>query len=232
MALPDLDARRIVGFHDALLTDSPDSPDPDPDRQRFAEGPWHWIECNHLSNARLWDEEDEARRTDVSDAEIVRCKRSIDRWNQRRNDAVEALDDCLLAALGTAGEPAAGARLHSETPGAMIDRLSILSLKIHHMRREAQRVEAGSDHTRTCAAKLERLVVQREDLRDCLDRLLDEVARGEACFRLYRQFKMYNDPALNPRLYRNAAGARARSSTLASRRETKGGEAGADRAST
>src|SRR5690606_864094 len=129
-----------------------------------------------------------------------------DRWNQQRNDAVEAIDVSLLELLALE-EPAPGARLHSETPGAMIDRLSILSLKIHNMGRESRREDADEDHRRNCRMKLERLQVQREDLRNCLDRLLTELTRGEACFRVYRQFKMYNDPSLNPWLYRKEAAA-------------------------
>ena len=167
----------------------------------FVDELWHWIERNHRCNIALWDEEDRARRTDVPDAEIARCKRSIDRHNQRRNDAVEAIDRCLLEALGDRAAAPPGARLHSETPGAMIDRLSILSLKIHHMRLQSQRVQAGAAHVRECSEKLQRLRLQRDDLGNCLDRLLHELVDGRACFRLYRQFKMYNDPALNPWLY-------------------------------
>jgi hypothetical protein len=216
-SLPDLelDAAAVQRLHDAMLSagrsdgllQSSTAPpahgaaapvaSPGQASQRSS-GVWHWIERNHRCNGCLWDEEDRARRTDVADAEIVRCKRSIDRYNQQRNDAVEAIDVCLLEAIG---EAPAGAVLHSETPGAMIDRLSILSLKIHHMRHESERREAGAEHMRSCAAKLERLVQQRRDLSGCLDRLLRELAAGRACFRLYRQFKMYNDPALNPCLY-------------------------------
>jgi hypothetical protein len=83
----------------------------------------------------------------------------------------------------------------------MIDRLSILSLKIHHMRLQTQRTDVDRGHVQTCEAKLERLVEQRADLAACLDRLADEAARGESYFKVYRQFKMYNDATLNPALY-------------------------------
>lgn len=202
MTLTGLNGRQLTDLHDDFLaTARAEGSSP---ARGEGEGLWHWIERNHLCNSMLWDEEDQARRTDMPDAEIVRCKRSIDRWNQQRNDAVEQIDTCLLEALKI-GEPAPGVRLHSETPGAMIDRLSILSLKIHHMRREATREDAQAAHRQACTAKLERLLVQRQDLRYCLDRLLGELARGESCFRLYRQFKMYNDPTLNPWLYRKTA---------------------------
>jgi hypothetical protein len=188
--LQDLTAVRLRVFHDDLLAR------PLPDAQALP-APWGWIERNHRCNILLWDEEDRARRTDVPDAEIVRCKRSIDRANQQRNDAVEAFDTWLLEALAPV-PVRAQAQLHSETPGAMIDRLSILSLKLHHMGRQARRAEAGATHTAACAAKCERLALQRSDLGDCLDRLLHELRQGQARFRLYRQFKMYNDPSLNP----------------------------------
>jgi hypothetical protein len=83
----------------------------------------------------------------------------------------------------------------------MIDRLSILALKIHHMGLQARRTEEGEEHVAACRAKLERLVEQRADLAGCLDRLLAEARRGETTFKVYRQFKMYNDPRLNPELY-------------------------------
>jgi hypothetical protein len=201
MDLRALRAERLVAYHDRAVAGEAE----DGGLPRGAADPhgiWAAIAENHRCNRRLWDEEDRARRTDVPDGEIVRCKRAIDRHNQRRNDAVEAIDAGLLAALEDAGvAPAEAAPLHSETPGAMIDRLSILALKIHHMGREARRTEAGAAHTAACAARLERLRLQRADLAGCLDRLLQGLHAGTVRFRVYRQFKMYNDPALNPCLY-------------------------------
>lgn len=86
----------------------------------------------------------------------------------------------------------------------MIDRLSILSLKIFHMRLQATRADATPDHLQLCAGKAERLIAQREDLMTCLDALLGEIARGDAYYKIYRQFKMYNDPSLNPYLQKQA----------------------------
>jgi hypothetical protein len=88
----------------------------------------------------------------------------------------------------------------------MIDRLSILALKIHHMRAQAQRADADGEHVRVCTARLERLLTQRQDLMSCFDLLLAEARAGRAYFKLYRQFKMYNDPALNPYLNGQAQG--------------------------
>lgn len=164
---------------------------------------WTWIEYNHRCNTLLWVAEDEARRTDVPDAEIVRRKREIDRYNQRRNDAVERIDEYVLSGLTGVFYPQ-HARQHSETVGAMIDRLSILALKTRHMRLESQRQEAGAEHVQRCTARLAILREQRADLAACLDRLLADARAGRVYFKIYRQFKMYNDPQLNPALYSRA----------------------------
>lgn len=165
-----------------------------------ASGLWQAIEDNHRCNGLLWDQEDLARRRNVADSEIAANKRAIDACNQKRNDAIERTDEQLLAALaGVKRRP--DARLSSETAGGMIDRLSILSLKIHHMRLQAKRTDVERAHIENCEAKLARLQEQRADLAACLDRLLEEAARGESYFKVYRQFKMYNDPKLNPAIY-------------------------------
>ncbi|MFP5390381.1 MAG: DUF4254 domain-containing protein [Gammaproteobacteria bacterium] len=160
---------------------------------------WGAIAANHRYNCLLWDEEDRARRTDVPAAAIAASKRLIDQYNQKRNDAVEAIDEALLARIGQL-PPRAQARLHSETAGAMIDRLSILALKLYHMREQTMRKEVSEAHRETCRARLIRLNAQRMDLGACLEGLLADVAAGLAYFKMYRQYKMYNDPSLNPYL--------------------------------
>ena len=165
----------------------------------------------HLTNIRLWHEEDEARRPDVGDDVIAGVKRRIDALNQRRNDLIEAIDEAIAAVLKPhAIEPRGDCRLHSETPGAIIDRLSILALKIFHMREEAEREDAARAHRGVCAERLGVLERQRSDLAGCLDSLFDELLEGRATFRRYRQFKMYNDPETNPalRAARRAEGSR------------------------
>jgi hypothetical protein len=195
-----LDATSIVRFHDRELGQPGWPRPPRADGLPGAAPAWPSIDANHRYNCLLWLEEDKARRRDVPAAEIAASKRLIDQHNQKRNDAVEDIDEALLAELaGVEHGPAA--RLSSETAGAMIDRLSILALKIYHMREQTQRGDAGIDHVEVCRARLNRLVGQRHDLAGCLDQLLAEAGNGRAYFKVYRQFKMYNDPALNPWLY-------------------------------
>ena len=194
-ALPDPD--EIVRFHDERVADRTWAKS---GAARRTDGAWQWIEANHRFNNLLWDEEDLARRTDVPDGAIAANKRAIDAYNQKRNDAIERIDEQLLIALATAKQ-APGARLNSETAGSMIDRLSILALKIFHMRLQTERTDATADHLETCRQKLARLVDQRGDLQDCLGALLADCRAGRANFNVYRQFKMYNDPTLNPYLY-------------------------------
>jgi hypothetical protein len=197
--LSALDALSITRFHDLALHDQQHGAS---DTPQSADA-WQWIKANHRYNTLLWNEEDKARRTDVGAEKIAASKRLIDRHNQKRNDAVEAIDEAILIGLGNvARQP--DACLHSETAGAMIDRLSILALKIFHMREQTERADASASHIETCRSKHERLIAQRKDLACCLDRLLSEAATGEAYFKLYRQFKMYNDAALNPYLYQAA----------------------------
>jgi hypothetical protein len=188
----DLKARAIGAFHDAEVRA--------PNATRHADdGPWRFVAQTHDANRQLWDQEDLARRGDVPDAEIVGNKRAIDRLNQARNDAIERLDEALLDRLAAIA-PMHDAWHNSETAGSMIDRLSILSLKIFHMNAEAARTDATAEHVARCREKLERLTLQREDLARCLDTLLARASEGRAFWRVYRQFKMYNDPALNPYL--------------------------------
>ena len=153
--------------------------------------------AQHRSNFELWHEEDKARAPDASDAEIAQVKRAIDTLNQRRNDLVEKMDVWLMDRL----EQEASAPLHSETPGMMVDRLSILALKIYHTREEAHRMNATEGHRLRNVERLSLLEEQRDDLAGCLDALWAEVLQGRRRFKLYRQMKMYNDPELNPAVY-------------------------------
>jgi hypothetical protein len=160
------------------------------------------IQALHRSNFDLWHEEDKTRDRNSGDAAIAAAKRAIDRVNQRRNDQIERCDALLLEELTLENLPNASAELHSETPGMMLDRLSILSLKRYHTIQEIDRGSAPPGHRERNQERLAILEKQRNDLTLCLDRLWQAVLRGERRFQLYRQLKMYNDPALNPALYK------------------------------
>lgn len=153
---------------------------------------------HHHSNFDLWHEEDKAREPDVSDEHIAAVKHAIDALNQRRNDLVEAIDRMLLENAGTQNP---SAPLNSESPGLMIDRLSVLALKLYHTAEEAHRASATESHREKNRARLALLEEQRSDLAACLDALWTEVRNGTRRFKLYRQMKMYNDPELNPAIY-------------------------------
>ncbi len=163
------------------------------------------VESLHRANFTLWHAEDEARLPQAADSAIAAIKRRIDVVNQERNDTTERIDAWLLASL-EAHAPMQHAEQHSETPGMMIDRLSILSLKLFHTRQEVARPSAPTGHRERNAERLMTLQNQRDDLAQCLNRLWMQVCAGERYFKQYRQLKMYNDPELNPVLYRAKMG--------------------------
>jgi hypothetical protein len=157
------------------------------------------IEANHFFNTKLWHEEDLARRLKVSDTEIANNKRCIDKYNQQRNDYIERIDTFILEKIIHLNE--FKGKQNSETLGSMIDRLSILSLKIFHMALQTKRKDVEQSHLKVCSEKLKTLVKQREDLCICFDELMMDCQNGARYFKQYKQFKMYNDPNLNPEIY-------------------------------
>ena len=163
------------------------------------------VSTQHQVNFELWHQEDMARDPDVSDSKIAAVKRAIDVFNQRRNDLIEQMDQFLLNIINTENvKNNAETEMNSETPGSMIDRLSINALKIYHMDEEVQREEVTAEHRNKCAAKLSVLREQRQDLEQCLTKLLADLSSGEKRLKVYQQMKMYNDENLNPVLYRKA----------------------------
>lgn len=163
--------------------------------------PFKFIEENHQWNFSLWHEEDIARIKDIDSNRIVEAKRNIDRYNQARNNAMEKIDEWILNFLNFNNVASIGA-MHSETPGMMIDRLSIMSLKRYHMNEETLRADANADHKEKCTAKVALLDEQISDLSKCVETIFSKLGSGEIGFKVYRQLKMYNDPSLNPELYR------------------------------
>lgn len=147
-----------------------------------------------------WHLEDIIRDPDIEPLRALEIKRRIDRSNQERTDLVERIDSYFLT-LYRDVQPLPGATINTESPAWAVDRLSILALKIYHMREEAGRTDADPEHIAACRRKLAVLTEQRADLSTALDQLLDDIAAGRKYMKVYRQMKMYNDPSLNPVLY-------------------------------
>jgi hypothetical protein len=162
------------------------------------------IVCRQMSyNFLLWHEEDVARSRDVSDARIAQVKRAIDGYNQQRNDWIEKLDDWLTAELERRGVVAAeNAPQNTETLGSTIDRLSILALRIYHLVEQRDRAGASAEHRESVARKLAIALAQQADLTRAAQQLADDLLAGRKRHKTYRQLKMYNDPSLNPYLYK------------------------------
>lgn len=172
----------------------------EPVRVNETEAPFSYIQENTQWNFQLWHEEDIARIKDIESERIVLAKRNIDQYNQARNNAMEKIDEWILEYLHNSGITP-GADLHSETPGMMIDRLSIMTLKRYHMAEETERADASEEHKAKCAQKVAVLNEQIADLSNCLAQVLNKLEKGQLRFKVYRQLKMYNDPTLNPQLY-------------------------------
>ncbi len=201
MDLYGLFAQQIVEYH---KTDSVDAEMP------VNSGQWSVVSGADAEYVQLlwekswvdtvqWHLEDLVRPEDVNPEEALKLKRRIDRSNQHRTDLVERIDDHYYMQFKDVVRQA-DARLNTETPAWAIDRLSILALKIYHFEIEANR--GDEEHRAKCQAKLDTLLTQREDLTTAIDQLLDDLAAGRRVMKLYRQMKMYNDPSLNPMLYK------------------------------
>lgn len=156
----------------------------------------------HSFNFLLWHEEDIARSRDVTDQRIAEVKRAIDGYNQNRNDWIEKIDDEITSMLEIQQiEPEADARLNTETPGSAMDRLSIMSLRLYHLDEQLSRDDVSAEHIQSVERKIAVCLMQHADLSRSLQQLVDDIFAGKKIHKTYRQFKMYNDPTLNPYLY-------------------------------
>jgi len=151
-----------------------------------------------------WHLEDLIRDPDISPAELVELKRRIDKSNQDRTDTVEKIDDWFLNFFGNI-ELKQGAGMNSETPAWLLDRMSILTLKVYHMAEQVERKDVGEEHINKCKLKLEILIEQSSDMELCFDQLVKDIRNGDRYMKVYRQMKMYNDNTLNPVLYKKSA---------------------------
>ncbi len=193
-----LDVERVLQLHTETVERWHDQPLDNPYEEIYAD-----ICQQHQFNFLLWHEEDKARCPAADDAIIAAVKRAIDGYNQQRNDWIERVDDRLTGFLEAYQvEPQETARLNSETPGSIIDRLSIMALRIYHLQEQLERTDATPEHRQKVQERLRICEIQRADLALCLDQLWTDICAGIRRHRTYRQFKMYNDPTMNPYLYR------------------------------
>lgn len=174
----------------------------EPIQNRF-EGLLQLVCQQHIYNFELWHQEDIARSPTATDQEIAAVKRRIDKLNQSRNDFIEQIDDWLANHLQAQQIQAlADARQHTETPGSAVDRLSIMALRIFHYVEQTSRADASAEHLQKVQSRLQTCRLQHRDLARSLELLIDDILNCRAVHRIYRQFKMYNDPTLNPYLYK------------------------------
>ena len=177
------------------------------DINRSATNPYDKKDFEHLLYEKNWIDtvqwlyEDIIRDPDIESNEGMKLKRLIDSSNQNRTEMVEYIDSYFLN-LYKQTTPKKDAKVNTESPAWALDRLSILILKIYHMREESLRTDVSDQHKDSCSEKLKILLEQRKDLSDSIDQLLEDLAKGEKKMRVYKQMKMYNDETLNPVLYK------------------------------
>ena len=190
-------SQSISDYH---LTDEVD----EPQKQPFPAGSLEQLlySKNWIDTVQ-WHLEDIIRDENINPEAALLLKRRIDASNQQRTDLVEYLDSWFLTRYKDI-TPHPEARINTETPAWAVDRLSILALKVYHMRQEAERLSASEEHRMKCSAKLNVLLEQKTDLMTSINQLLAEIENGEVKMKTYKQMKMYNDESLNPVLYQKA----------------------------
>jgi hypothetical protein len=185
----------ISDYH---LTDSVDTPIRNPYEQGTIE---HSLYLKCWIDTVQWHFEDLIRDPQINPTEALALKRRIDKSNQDRTDLVEEIDSYFRKVYSTV-TPLPDARLNTESPAWAVDRLSILALKIYHMKEQVERKDADAAHIERCQLKLNVLLEQQVDLSTAIDQLLDDYQAGRKVMKVYRQMKMYNDPSTNPVLYK------------------------------
>ena len=177
------------------------------DINRSAANPFGKKDFEHLLYEKNWIDtvqwhyEDIIRDPGIEPNEGMKLKRLIDSSNQNRTEMVEYIDSYFLN-LYKHTTPKKDAKVNTESPAWALDRLSILILKIYHMREESLRTDVSDQHIDSCSDKLKILLQQRKDLSDSIDQLLEDLSKGEKKMKVYKQMKMYNDETLNPVLYK------------------------------
>ena len=177
------------------------------DIKRSASNPYDKKDFEHLLYEKNWIDtvqwhyEDIIRDPDIDPKEGMSLKRLIDSSNQNRTEMVEYIDSYFLKLYSNVS-PKANAKVNTESPAWALDRLSILILKIYHMKEESLREDVSEQHRTTCNEKLQVLLEQQKDLSESIDQLLEDLSKGEKKMKVYKQMKMYNDETLNPVLYK------------------------------
>ena len=161
----------------------------------------HLLYAKNWIDTVQWHLEDIIRLPEINPTEALQIKRRIDKSNQERTDMVEKMDDYFLEQFRNI-TPKSTAKINSETPAWLLDRMSILLLKIYHMKEQTEREDASSDHIAKCKLKLDVLMEQRTDMQLAFDQLMEDIKSGDRKMKVYRQMKMYNDASLNPMLYK------------------------------
>lgn len=190
----DIFNESVNNYH---VTDNVDAKENNP----YADGTIEaWLYTKNWIDAVQWHLEDIIRDPMIEPAEALAIKRRIDKSNQDRTDLVEKID-CYFRQKYADVKPLPDATINTESPAWAIDRLSILALKIYHMKEQVDRQDAEPEHLLKCRNKLAVLMEQRVDLTTAIDQLLDDIANGKKYMKVYMQMKMYNDPSTNPVLY-------------------------------
>ena len=191
-------------INDYHLTDNVDTPINNPYTRGSIE---HSLYLKCWIDTVQWHYEDIIRDPHIDPIEALALKRRIDHSNQDRTDLVEQIDSYFRQTYSEV-RPLPEARLNTESPAWAVDRLSILALKIYHMKEQVDRADATEEHRQRCQAKLDVLLEQQTDLSTAIDQLLEDIEAGRIYMKVYRQMKMYNDPSTNPILYNKGEKAR------------------------